>query len=208
MYLAVNTSNNEITITHSKTGAFTFFLRTVNDAHRHHDFEFSLASTLNEEPVNGMVPLEYTMQMRVNPVTGRGNCPPQMRCRADYRRTRLLLKNRNDPRIPVSTKEWIKGTDAFYIQCINPIVNGFLCVKEKRRSQHNGRAITEKEFKVFITGSNSTKKDENQYYMLFRLQPIDSTPRKPEHPTKSGPKEDKVEQEANRLEMASITHEL
>ena len=82
-----------------------------------------------------VLPLEYFLETVVNPLPGKGSEPPRMRMSADYRQTRLLLKKRSDHRISCDTKEWIKGREAYYIQCIRKMYSGYLCVKE-RNSYH------------------------------------------------------------------------
>ena len=82
-----------------------------------------------------VVPLEYFLETVVNPLPGKGSEPPRMLMSADYRQTRLLLKKRSDHRISCDTKEWIKGREAYYIQCIRKMYSGYLCVKE-RNSYH------------------------------------------------------------------------
>ena len=134
-----------------------------------------------DEPA--IVPLEYMLEVSVNPITGRGGNAPRMGLSTNYRRTRLLLKKRNDRRISCDTKDWIKGTEAYYIQCIHPVMKGFLCVKrrnnydrETRGGGGGGRGLTEEakteeKYKVCVKGSASAKRDYSKFLMLFRLLP-------------------------------------
>ena len=134
------------------------------------------------------------MEVAVNPLTGCGSQPPRMRLSTNYRRTRLLLKKSSDQRISCDTKDWIKGSQAYYIQCILPLAKGFVCVKEmnryrfpkKQKKEKHSSFIQEEErkkettasnqFKVCVKGSGSATGDESCYFMLFRLHPSKATP--------------------------------
>ncbi|CAI8031789.1 hypothetical protein GBAR_LOCUS18017 [Geodia barretti] len=122
----------------------------VNETLHRHELEFSLTSSLakikpavkrrpDSRPLTKLVsthedvlPLEYMLEVVTNPVTGKGGKSPRMRLTSDYQRTRLLLKKRSNHKISCDTKDWIKGTEAYYIQCIHPLGKGFLCVKERK----------------------------------------------------------------------------
>ena len=201
MYLTASPKTREITITFDKTKADAFNVKTVNETRNHHELEFSLTSSLSQSKKKGegvnqsqndtTVPLEYTMEVARNAITGRGSKAPQMRLSTNHRRTRMLLKKRSDRRISCDTKDWIKGTEAYYIQCIHPLANTFLCIKEKNsfRKQH-GKGIKidleksegqkNKRFKVCVTRCGSAQRNEAHYYMLFRLHPQRPTKKKPE----------------------------
>ena len=186
MYLAVDPKTKELTITDTKEEAEEFTVTTVNETHHRHELEFCLTSSLSQckkkergtPQCDEMAPLDYTMEIRTNRVTGRVKSPPRMRLSTDYRQTRLLLRKRSDHRISCSTTDWIKGTDAYYIQCIHPLARKFLCVKEResyRKQQERSclEEITpgkiEDRLKVCVRGSSSVQRDGSHYYMLFRL---------------------------------------
>ena len=103
--------------------------------HLHSTTEAAGSDKENQPVSDGILPLDYILETVVNPLTGNGSKAPQLRLNADYRHTRLLLKKRSDHRISCDTKEWIKGREAYYIQCLHPIRSGFLCIKE-RKSYH------------------------------------------------------------------------
>ena len=162
MYLTVTADKSKsVTVTYDKKDAKPFSVKTVNETLHRHELEFSLTSTLSKikpavkrrpsaKPLkkptttnpDDILPLEYMLEVVVNPITGKGGRSPVMRLSSDYQRTRLLLKKRSNHRISCDTKDWIKGTEAYYIQCIHPLAKGFLCVKARRsfaRRQQNGQ---------------------------------------------------------------------
>ena len=163
-------------------------MRVVNEAVRHHELEFSLTSTLSKHKVqaargenvqSGMDPLEYTLE--VTPLIGHGSTTPRMKLSTHYRRIRLLLKNRSNHRISCDPKDWIEKGEACLIQCVHPVVNRYLCVKE-RKSYHrmqsqqppmdgDGEQEASDRFKVCVRRSALAKADESRYCTLFRLQP-------------------------------------
>ena len=190
LYLAVD-ERKKIVVTHKKAQAEAFVVRVVNEAVRHHELEFSLTSTLSkhkraargENEQSDMPPLKYTLE--VSPLIHRGSSTPRMKLSTDHRRTRLLLKKRSDQRISCDPKDWIKERDACLIQCVHPVANRYLCVKERKsyrrmQSQHPDRynrihggqeQNADDQFKVCVRRSASVKRDESRYYTLFRLQP-------------------------------------
>ena len=195
MYLMVDGEDKKLTITYQKTEAEAFSIMTVNDRLNHHELEFSLTSNLyqfkkkrqskDKESTtleDKVVGLQYMLEVDVNRITGRGQSAPKMKLCSSHRRTRLLLKKRSDRRISSDTKDWIKGTEAYYIECMNAIGTGFLCVNDRtsfRRGElrKNGTipALGDEDsikgrLKVCVVGSSSAKM-ENRYFMLFTLQP-------------------------------------
>ena len=213
MYLAVDPLTKEIVLTFNKSRADLFSVMTVNETLHHHELEFSLTSSLSnckerresigigsmtltehddgtDQPQHDkVVPLEYMLEVVVNPITGRGGSAPKMKLSTNYRRTRLLLQKRSDRRISCNTKDWIKGTEAYYIQCLHPLMKGFLCVKERntyRRQNQGSRSLALVEevdlkdrYKVCVKGSAA---DESRFLTLFRLHPEQSAKQKPERP--------------------------
>ena len=192
-------------LTFNKSRADLFSVTTVNETLHHHELEFSLTSSLsnckerresigigsmtltehddgtNQPQHDKVVPLEYMLEVVVNPITGQGGSAPKMKLSTNYRRTRLLLKKRSDRRISCNTKDWIKGTEAYYIQCLHPLMKGFLCVKERntyRRQNQGSRSLALVEevdlkdcYKVCVKGSAA---DESRFLTLFRLHPEQS----------------------------------
>lgn len=152
MYLTVTPDKSKsVTVTYDKKDAKPFSVKTVNETLHRHELEFSLTSSLakikpavkrrpSAKPLkkltatnpDDILPLEYMLEVVVNPITGKGGRSPVMRLSSDYQRTRLLLKKRSNHRISCDTKDWIKGTETYYIQCIHPLAKGFLCVKALR----------------------------------------------------------------------------
>ena len=101
---------------------------------------------------------------------------PKMRLNSDYERTRLLLKKRTDYRISCDTKEWIKGREAFYIQCIRQMHSGFLCVK-MRNSYKKTKTQQATDQKV-NTGNQKDENTEQQHEADEEQIPaFDATPR-------------------------------
>lgn len=86
---------------------------------------------------HALLPLDYCMESKINPITGKSNDsePPRMRINPNYKRTRMILKKRTDHRVSCNTKEWIKGRDAYYIRCLNHLHSGFLCVKKRENPE-------------------------------------------------------------------------
>ena len=198
MYLTADHKTRKITITFNKKKADAFTVKMVNETRHHHELEFSLTSSLSQPKKTDevtdlfqsdvIVPLEYTMEIDRNAITGHGSKAPRMRLSTNHRQTRLLLKKRSDRRISCDTKDWIKGTEAYYIQCIHPLAKAFLCVKEKNsfRKHHgkgneldpeNDEKRKDERFKVCVTGCGSAQRDETHYYMLFRLHPQEVDPK-------------------------------
>ena len=187
LYLAVDERKN-IIVTSEKAKAEAFVVEMVNEAVRHHELEFSLTSTLSkhkgqaargENEQSDMEPLEYTLE--VAPLIGHGSNTPRMKLSTDYRRTRLLLKKRSDHRISCDPKDWIEKGEACLIQCVHPVANRYLCVKERksyRRMQsqrpqigRNQEQEASNRFKMCVRRSALAKGDESCYCTLFRLQP-------------------------------------
>ena len=153
MYLTVTPDKRgvmNVTITYDKKDAKPFSVKTVNETQNRHELEFSLTSTLarikppvplrrdmrlSAKPITTheeVMPLEYMFEVVINPLTGKGGKSPRMRLSSDYQRTRLLLKKRSNNKISCDSKDWIKGTEAYYIQCIHALGKGFLCIKERK----------------------------------------------------------------------------
>ena len=187
---------------------------------RHMDVEVEPPDKDTHQPRDdGIVPLEYMLEVVVNAVTGRGGSAPRMRLSTNYKRTRLLLKKRSDRRISCDTKDWIKGSEAYYIQCLHPLMKGFLCVKERNRYRRPGGGPTlaedveedeslKERFKVCVKGSASAHSDGNQFFMLFRLHhqehKLKEKPERPKAPVlkrlKKAPKPKPVEEERDEEE--------
>ena len=202
MYLTVSTDTKELTVTTNKDEAEAFSVKYVSEAKHHHELEFSLTSTLSRSKKDAgrkssaVVPLDYILDVSVNPVTGSGlrMNKPRMSLNSSYSRTRLLLKKRTDYRISCDTKEWIKGKEAYYLQCIRQMKSGFLCIK-KRNSYIPPTAQSDNEqedptlheeqapeqasqpdtlpskYKVCVERSPDSHDDKNEVFMLFQLQP-------------------------------------
>ena len=158
-FLKVDDKQN-IVLTSDKKRATAFAISTVKESVRCHELEFCLTSSLSDQPLK---PPEYVMDVGVSSFTVRRSFDPIMRLNPNYQQTRLLLKKGSDYRIPCSTNEWIKGTEACYIQCVHPQVTQFLCANEHSR-------------KVQITGSASAVMAKNQISMLFQVQPVVQQP--------------------------------
>ena len=117
-----------------------------------------------------LAPLEYYLETVVSPVLGKGNNPPRMRMNSNTKNIRMLLKKRIDHKIACDTKQWRKGREAYYIQCIHPYRNGYLCVKRvKQRSRTGTDTVT---YKVCVKPSVDFHSDDSEVFMLFRLLPI------------------------------------
>ena len=160
MYLTVNDKTKEVAVTFDKKDAKPFSVKTVNETLHRHELEFSLTSTLSKikPPVprrpsgllpppppppttdSDSVPLEHMLEVSVNPITGKGGGVPVMRLTSNYKRTRILLKKRSNHKISCDTKDWIKGTEAYYIQCIHALGNVFFCVTRINLPNTEGEA--------------------------------------------------------------------
>ena len=149
MYLTVNDKTKEVAVTFDKKDAKPFSVKTGNETLHRHELEFSLTSTLGKikpRRPSGLlpppppppttdsdsVPLEHMLEVSVNPITGKGGGAPVMRLTSNYKRTRLLLKKRSNHKISCDTKDWIKGTEAYYIKCIHPLGNVFFVCHENK----------------------------------------------------------------------------
>ena len=132
LYLAVTTDEND---------AEHFNVKVLNDSPFYHQFEFSITSKLTKmkPQVHELMEWEYYLETNVNPLTGRGREPPRMRINTNSKYTRLLLKKRINPSISSNTKQWRKGSEAYYISCIRWLHNGYFCVKESHRSQKTAK---------------------------------------------------------------------
>ena len=128
--------------------------------------------------VQYIVPLDYILDIPVNPLTGNEfqTNKPRMRLNSDYQRTRLLLKKRTDNRISCDTKEWIKGREAYYIQCIRRMHSGFLCVK--MRKSYNKTTTEHATDQDVNAGDQEGDKTEQQHEVADEQIPaFDETPR-------------------------------
>ena len=218
MYLAVDRKSKELIATFNRDEAVEFSVKILNESSSHHELEFTLTSTMTKrsptKPNEGaasqtqaaskehaLLPLEYCMETRVNPLTGKNSrtLPPRMRVNPRYKHTRVILKKRTNHRISGDTKEWIKGRDAYYIRCVHRFHSGYLCVK-KRVGPANQRANGEQSllrpddgqitptpqddqqvtsppqnarYKVCIKPSIESHCDDSEVFMLFRLQPAE-----------------------------------
>ena len=168
-FLKVNEEKN-IVLTSTKGEATEFTISTVNESVHCHKLvnEFCLTSSLGNQHLT----LEYKINVGVSSlICRRCSCPccrrssdPIMKPKLNYQQTRLLLKRRSDYRIPCSTNEWIKGSEACYIQCFHPQVTQFLCVKDETK-------------KVQIAGSAAM--GGSQFFMLFQVHPVVQQPPEP-----------------------------
>ena len=97
-----------------------------------------------------------------------------MRLATNYMHTRLLLKNTSDRRNSGDTKDWVKGMEPYYIQCVHSFRKGFLCIKQRESYHSSGRSEEEirKKYKVCIKGPDCASREEDHLIMLFRLHPI------------------------------------
>ena len=108
-----------------------------------------------------ILPLEYYLETNVNPL-GKGRLTPSMRINSKSKHTRLLLKDRTNHKIASDTKHWLKGREAYYIQCIHRLHSGYLCAKKITHSER---------YKVCIKPSVDSHSDNGQVFMIFRLKP-------------------------------------
>ena len=117
------------------------------------------ASTMGEGESDGCKSrtLEYYVQTRVN-IWGKGDVV-RMRMNSRLKNVRLLLKQRINPKISCNTKQWRRGRESYYIQCIHSPRNGYLCVKKRGE-----------EYQVCVRPSVDRHSDENGVFMLFQLK--------------------------------------
>ena len=101
--------------------------------------------------------LEYYLETRVN-TWGKGDVV-RMRMNSRLKNVRLLLKQRINPKISCNTKQWRRGRESYYIQCIHNPRNGYLCVKTRGD-----------EYQVCVRPSVDRHSDENGVFMLFQLK--------------------------------------
>ena len=113
---------------------------------------------------NVILPLEYYLETVVN-MKGNGSITPRMRMTSKTKNVRLLLKKRIDHKIACDTRQWRKGRDAYYIQCIHPFHNGYLCAKKR----HNQDTYM---YQVCVKSSVDSHSDEGKVFMIFRLKPL------------------------------------
>ena len=199
LYLRAHPESKILIVTHDKNMADAFTVMTVSETKHHHELEFSLTSSLSKsrkkalyrEGVNlptiedpsqsgddAIAPLDYILEIPVNPLTGNGfqTNKPRMRLNSDYQRTRLLLKKRTDNRISCDTKEWIKGREAYYIQCIRRMHSGFLCVK--MRKSYNKTTTQQAIDQDLNAGDRECDNTEQQHEVAEEQIPaFDETPR-------------------------------
>ena len=180
MYLAVDRKSKQLIATFNRDKADEFSVKILNESSSHHELEFTLTSTMTKrsptKPKEGvasqtqaaskeraLLPLEYCMETRVNPLTGKSlrTQPPRMRVNPRYKHTRVILKKRTNHRISCDTKEWIKGRDAYYIRCLHRFHSGYLCVK-KRVGPANQRANGEQPLLQADDGQVTPTPQDNQ----------------------------------------------
>ena len=118
-------------------------------------------------------PLDYYLDARFNPVTGKSSTPPKMLVNPDYKCSRMLLKKRVGRNLPTDTTQWLQGKDAYYISCVHSPRSGYLCVKKKttRRREHNSTDRGTTSYEVCVVPSLKLH-DDSKVFMLFRLQPV------------------------------------
>ena len=189
-YIAVDhtQSSRPLKGTEDVNEAEGFMVEVLDDSNPGTHLEFSLTSSfpmyrkkLEEEETNsddktstessaGGVrskthPLDYYLETHVNSF-GRGSVL-RMQMNSKLKNIRLQLKQRKNPRITCDTKQWRKGREAYYIQCVHWPCNGYLCVKEI------GGTDRQKEYRVCIRPSvESDKGDGRRVFMLFQLKSI------------------------------------
>ena len=185
LYLKAHPESKILIVTHNKNMADAFTVKTVSETKLNHELEFSLTSSLSKSKKivgnrgdDAIVPLDYILDIPVNPLTGNGfqTNKPRMRLNSEYQRTRLLLKKRTDNRISCDTKEWIKGREAYYIQCIRRMHSGFLCVKmRKSYNKTKTQKATDQDLNAGDRGCDNT---EQQHEDAEEQTPaFDETPR-------------------------------
>ena len=121
----------------------------------------SQASSSAEDKGKKQLPLEYYLETVVNPLRGKDSITPRMRMNCNSKNIRMLLKKRVNPQIACDTKQWRKGREAYFIQCIHPFRSGFLCVKKKSNSD---------DYKVCVRPLVHSHCDDSEIFMLFRLK--------------------------------------
>ena len=121
----------------------------------------SQASSSAEDKGKKQLPLEYYLETVVHPLLGKDSTTPRMRMNCNSKNIRMLLKKRVNPQIACDTKQWRKGREAYFIQCIHPFRSGFLCVKKKSNSD---------DYKVCVRPLVHSHFDDSEIFMLFRLK--------------------------------------
>lgn len=121
-----------------------------------------------EDKGKTQLPLEYYLETVVSPLLGKDSTTPRMRLNSSSKNIRMLLKKRVNHRIACDTKQWRKGREAYFIQCIHPFRSGFLCVKKK--SQCHSKTTNPDDYKVCVKPSVSSRCDDSEIFMLFRLK--------------------------------------
>ena len=118
-------------------------------------------------------PLDYYLDARFNPVTGKSSSPPKMLANPDYKCSRMLLKKRVGRSVPTDTTQWLQGKDAYYISCVRSPRSGYLCVKMKTtcRRQRNSTDRGTTSYDVCVVPSLKLH-DDSKVFMLFRLQRV------------------------------------
>lgn len=196
MYITADKDKN-LVVTFNEEDAEVFSLKVLGDDTSHHKFEFSLASPLkryrekkeeeqkgNEttqapEDGNGRAKpaqsaettqllLEYYLETVVNPLRGKESTRPRMKMNSNSKNIRMLLKKRVNHRIACDTKQWRKGREAYFIQCIHPLRSGYFCVKKKCRG--DSKTTNPDDYKVCIKSSVNSHCDDSEIFMLFRLK--------------------------------------
>ena len=157
MYLAVDQKSKQLIATFNRDEAVEFSVKILNESSSHHELEFALTSTMTKRSTTKpykdvasskgctLLPLEYYMETRINPLTGKGSRPPRMWINPHYKNTRMILKKRTNHQISCDVKEWIKGRDAYYIRCIHHCNSGYLCVKKRKRNRQGNREAHEEQ---------------------------------------------------------------
>ena len=114
------------------------------------------------------LPLEYYLETVVHPLLGKDSITPRMRMNCNSKNIRMLLKKRVNHRIACDTKQWRKGREAYFIQCIHPFRSGFLCVQKKFRGY--SKSTNPDDYKVCVKSSVGSHCDDSEMFMLFRLK--------------------------------------
>lgn len=112
--------------------------------------------------VNDRHPLDFYLEAHVN-TFGRGSIV-RMQMHSKLKNMRLMLKQRTNPRVSCDTKQWRKGREAYYIQCISWPRNGYLFVEEIEGTDGNI------EYQVGVRPSVSY--NQKNLFMLFQLKSI------------------------------------
>lgn len=191
VFLKVDPDTKKLEATQNIEEAEEFTVKVFSDCHS--GFEFSIASTLtvckgksiqSSDPNEhiqkdgnvSVLPMEYYLETSVNFLTGRGDETPKMRINTDYRQMRMVLKKRINHRISCDTKHWRKGREAYYIECIHLIFNGYFCVKKLKTdsataSKSTGSDEEPTKYEVCVEPSVDSHSDKDEVFMLFRLLP-------------------------------------